>query len=186
MTSIGTYAFSGCKGLAAAIIPNSVTEILNYAYYGCTGLASVAIPGSVKEIGNYAFSGCTGLGTAVSRINNPEEKQYNYSGSKIYTFERIPATATLYVPKGTLEQYRLDKYQTSKPNPWLAFGTVIEVEEGDVNADGSVSVADVTAIYDYLLNSDPKHLAASDVNADGVVSVSDITALYDILLGNDN
>lgn len=54
---------------------------------------------------------------------------------------------------------------------------------GDVNGDGEVTVADVTAIYNYLLNDDQTYLATSDVNGDGVVTATDVTIIYNILLG---
>ena len=61
ITSIGSYAFSGCTGLTEITIPNSVTSIGNYAFRGCTGLTEVTIPDSVTTIGSSAFNGCTGL-----------------------------------------------------------------------------------------------------------------------------
>ena len=53
----------GCK---VSMIPNdgSVTRIGTYAFSGCRGLTSITIPDSVTSIGNYAFKGCNSL-TAV-------------------------------------------------------------------------------------------------------------------------
>ena len=51
---------------------------------------------------------------------------------------------------------------------------------GDVNGDGVVSGADVTALYNYLLNNTQVN-GNPDVNGDGVVSGADVTALYEIL-----
>ena len=55
---------------------------------------------------------------------------------------------------------------------------------GDVNGDGVVTSADITAIYDFLLNNDASSLVNGDVNNDGNITSSDITSVYDILLGN--
>lgn len=61
-------------------------------------------------------------------------------------------------------------------------------EVGDANHDHSVSIADVTAIIDYLLS--PANSSActicADVNGDQSVSISDVTALIDRLLGATN
>ena len=55
---------------------------------------------------------------------------------------------------------------------------------GDVNGDGSVSIADVTALIDYLLSGDDSgiNLSAADTNQDTNVSIADVTALIDYLL----
>jgi hypothetical protein len=55
---------------------------------------------------------------------------------------------------------------------------------GDVNQDGVVTAADVTEIYNYLLNGTTTFINTSDVNGDGVITAADITSIYDILLGN--
>ncbi len=65
VTSIGYYAFYGCKGLTSVTIPDGVTSIGNSAFRGCTGLISVTIPESVTSIEDSAFRGCTGLTSVI-------------------------------------------------------------------------------------------------------------------------
>ncbi|MBQ3323817.1 MAG: dockerin type I repeat-containing protein [Muribaculaceae bacterium] len=55
---------------------------------------------------------------------------------------------------------------------------------GDVNCDGVVTSADITALYNYLLNSDETFIATSDVNGDGAITSADVTMVYSILMGN--
>ena len=57
---------------------------------------------------------------------------------------------------------------------------------GDVNEDGTVSIADVTALIDYLLGAtvSPFNTSAADVNRDGEIKVADVSALIDLLLAN--
>ena len=62
---------------------------------------------------------------------------------------------------------------------------VDEVIVGDVNGDGSVNAADVTALYNYILNGDQTYLATSDVNRDDAVNAGDVTAVYNIILGQN-
>ena len=58
---------------------------------------------------------------------------------------------------------------------------------GDVDNNGIVSIADVTALIDYLLSGDATgiNLDAADCNRDHVVDIADVTSLIDyILTGN--
>ena len=56
---------------------------------------------------------------------------------------------------------------------------------GDVNMDGSVNIADVTTLIDYLLGGDESiiDIVAADVEQDCMVNIADVTALIDRLLG---
>ena len=66
----------------------------------------------------------------------------------------------------------------------MAFPEEPQVIKGDVNNDGSVSIADVTQLIDYILGGDPTsvNLLAADVDNNGDIGVSDITALIDMIL----
>ena len=68
-------------------------------------------------------------------------------------------------------------------NAWVTVNGEVEHEGvlGDVNGDGIVSGADVTALYNVLLD-DAVVAGDADVNGDGVVSGADVTALYNLLL----
>lgn len=55
---------------------------------------------------------------------------------------------------------------------------------GDVNCDGVVTSADITALYNYLLNNDETFIATSDVNGDSAITSADVTMVYSILMGN--
>ena len=58
---------------------------------------------------------------------------------------------------------------------------------GDVNNDGAVSIADVTALVNIILGKDDSgyNRGAADVNADGSISIADVTALVNIILGKN-
>ena len=58
---------------------------------------------------------------------------------------------------------------------------------GDVNRDGSITIADVTALVNFLLGKDDTEPyvydhEAADANADGSITIADVTALVNILL----
>ena len=52
---------------------------------------------------------------------------------------------------------------------------------GDVNSDGSVTTADVTALVNYLHGSGTVNLTAADANKDGAVDIADVTAINNII-----
>lgn len=53
---------------------------------------------------------------------------------------------------------------------------------GDVNGDGEVTISDVNAVIDIILNGD-SDITGADVNGDGEVGISDVNAVIDIILG---
>ena len=62
---------------------------------------------------------------------------------------------------------------------------------GDVNHDGDITIADVTALVNIILgkDDDEPHLynhVAADVNDDSSVTIADVTALVNIILGKNN
>jgi glycosidase len=56
---------------------------------------------------------------------------------------------------------------------------------GDVNLDGEINIADVTALIDYLLSPsvDSQSIEYADVDNDGELSIGDVSFLIDIILG---
>lgn len=71
----------------------------------------------------------------------------------------------------------------------LAMGAVlmlampISANKWDVTGDGQITAADITAVYNKLLNNDTTYPEnAYDVNGDGNVTAADVTAIYDVML----
>ncbi len=61
ITSIGCYAFSGCRNLTRVTIPDSVTTIERWAFMDCSRLADITFSNSLKVIEEHAFKGCSNL-----------------------------------------------------------------------------------------------------------------------------
>ncbi|MBR5638338.1 MAG: carbohydrate-binding domain-containing protein, partial [Muribaculaceae bacterium] len=69
---------------------------------------------------------------------------------------------------------------------YMMFGLGAEenpVVAGDVNGDGDVTSADVTALYNWLLSNDDTALVNGDQDGDGSITSGDVTFVYNILLG---
>ncbi len=75
-----------------------------------------------------------------------------------------------YYPGGYINVWRLSKEGSSL--------------RGDVDMDGTVGIADATALIDYILSSDATglDLVAADCDLDGNVGIADATALIDYIL----
>ena len=99
--------------------------------------------------------------TATPKTSSYGTLQYNAASPRFTTYTSTQEKAVLYyrIPKTTLL--------------------------GDVNGDGKVTIADVTALVNILLGKDTAgyNLKAADVNSDGGRTIADVTALVNILLG---
>ena len=85
-------------------IPNSVTSIGRYAFQGCRGLTELTIPNSVTSIGLLAFNACTSLLSVTSLNLLPPTAPL---GFELVCFDdETYQNATLHVPAGCKEAYQ--------------------------------------------------------------------------------
>ena len=98
VTSIGDWAFDGCRSLTSIIIPSGVTSIGMYAFRGCTSLTSINIPSSVTSIGNTAFDSCSSLtSVTVEATTPPTLGRYVFNGTN---------NCPIYVPSQSVNAYK--------------------------------------------------------------------------------
>jgi len=153
VTSIGESAFYSC-GMTSVVIPNGVISIGNSAFAYCTYLNSLDIPSSVTSIGSGAFQSCSNLTTAVipSSVTSIGKRAFYNNFDLISIFSYITDVfvtgeeafsdcekATLYVPHGTVEAYKLTA-------DWNSFSKIEEKPQAFVvscNDKGKVRMTNV-------------------------------------------
>ena len=95
----------------------------------------------------------------------------------------LPDTQYSFDVKAIYDPQVYGKAESSWSN-MIFFKTLAGGLYGDVNCDGYVNSADVTALYQYILNGNTTYQATSDVNGDGQINSADVTAVYRIILGS--
>ena len=160
VTTIGEGAFTNCSSLASVNIPNSVTTIGKMAFSHCSSLASIDIPNSVTTIGKFAFAYCFSLasvniGESVTTIGLGAFIYCYYITSVTCLAKECPVcdkglwnnifsvfdTATLYVPKQSI-----DAYKTT--DPWSDFVNVVALEDTGIEGKPTDNAPRVDAVYD--------------------------------------
>lgn len=132
--------------------------------------------------GNYRFSA-----TAIARDNF-----YLYANASTASAQEDGSRASV-VTRVVDGKLRVGARAVGSTSSWVAFDDArleyLGVSlSGDVNRDGSVTIADVTALVNIILGKDnvePYQYdhSAADVNMDGTITIADVTALVNIILG---
>ena len=129
VTSIGSYAFSGCSSLTSIEIPNSVTLIGERAFGVCGSLTLVVIPDSVTSIGSGAFNGCSGLTSVV--IGNSVTSIGSYAFFDCYKLvEVINNSPYITVAKGDLSNGFIGYYALSVSNCDVSYISKLSNDNG--------------------------------------------------------
>ena len=92
--------------LAEFTIPNSVTSIGKYAFHGCKSLTRVTIPDSVISIGYWAFNNCSSLKEVYCKPTTPPTGGQNM-------FHNNASSRKIYVPIGSGATYKTAEYWSS-------------------------------------------------------------------------
>ena len=135
LTCIESYAFSGCSNLTSITIPEGVDSIGKEAFYGCTKIPTITLPTTLKYLEEHAFYGCSRLKEVYCLA-----KEVPYTSS-LWPSNMIPgyifydpsektspqmpiASATLYVPAGSINTYK--GYEN-----WSQFGSILPIPATD-------------------------------------------------------
>mgnify|MGYP004608835671 CR=1 FL=1 len=137
ITKIGTGTFQGCSGLTSVTLPAGITEIGECAFYGCSGLTSLTLPAGLTQIDDYAFSECSGL-TSIYVYAEKVPK----IGEDVFT-GCDAKKCTVYVPKGTYDDYWLSDFRNY-------FENIVEFDATGI--DKTTTSTDVEEVSRYSVN----------------------------------
>lgn len=130
VTDIKRGAFRDCKNLTKIVIPNSVVSIDKLVFDGCAALGEIDFPSSITEI-HRGFEGCDNIRTVYCHWDVPLSCELDFE-------DKVIRYATLYVPKGTKNEYE-------KVDPWRNFWNI---EEYDALSSIDQLVADEDDLFD--------------------------------------
>lgn len=138
-----------------------------------------ASPLSTEPVGEAVTVDYADLYDATNKVNK----------TKIVTLtaEQPSVDCTLYLRTTPMEDDEVVN-DVRPSNNVLPVSLVGKNMPGDVNRDGLVNIADVTAMVNIILgkdNSNYNHVAA-DMNQDNKINVTDVTALVNNILGKDS
>ena len=189
--------------LTGITIPDNVEVIQMGAFLGCVNLKTIDL-NHVRRVDYATFIGCINLEEIHIRVPAAEMEfgwAVFHSTTDMLPKEVIPAT--IYVPKGELQNYinkfanpydLEDEYaMTWEENVLYEFYINGRLKEegdgpdpgihGDVDGDGEVTITDVSGLIDILLmGSASSAPAGADVDGNGEVTITDVSALIDYLL----
>lgn len=170
-----------------AVIPEDAVTLVALSCYRNSHITSVTLPTAIS-IGDLVFAGCP-ITEVISLAKRPrylpngafKDKYYDYYPTDNREPDKIFENATLYVPKGSKEIYEAS-------SEWNLFEHIEElpaVVRGDTNNDGTLEVADYTALVDHMLGKavNGYHPTAADADEDGRITARDFVSLNALLAG---
>ena len=80
LTKIGFCAFSSCSSLADITLPQTLTNLGAQSFYGCKSLTTVSIPSGITSIGGFTFYGCSRLEMVVLPVSVTSVVNYGFAG----------------------------------------------------------------------------------------------------------
>lgn len=95
---LGRETFMRYSNVEKLKLPNSLSSLGFRTFYGCTGLTELTIPANVVHFSS-AFEYCCNLKKVTCLAAHPPITDE-------YAFEDITREAKLYVPEGSIEEYR--------------------------------------------------------------------------------
>jgi len=155
------FMFIGCSSLTKLDLSSFNTANVKYMYalfYDCSNLQTIYV----------------GEGWSTAAVDDSRDMFFNCNSL-------VGGQGTTYNSSHIDKTYAHVDGGPSNPGYFTAKNIDLR---GDVDGDNDVTIADVSALIDYLLTGDPTGVNLSAANCDGDidVSIADVSALIDYLL----
>ena len=180
--------FRECSALTTLDVSHfntaSVTKMRSM-FFACSALTSL-------DLSNWSTANVTDMSLMFRDCSNLTTIHCNDNwnqGDELVSVNMFEGCTSLVGGRGTAynSSYTDATYAhaDASNNPGYFTGTFLL---GDVNGDGSITIADVTALVNIILGKDTEghyNRAAADVNLDESITIADVTALVNIILGKN-
>ena len=165
-----SYLFGACPSLTTLDLSSFNTATvtnMSYMFVNCSNLKTIYVGDGWSTEGLTAANSSTNMFAACTSI--------------------VGGKGTTYDANHWDKEYaRIDGGPESETPGYLT--EKVDFLLGDVNGDGSITIADVTALVNIILGKDTAgqyNRAAADVNLDESITIADVTALVNIILGKN-
>lgn len=151
----------------------SIKVIEPYAFYNNSQeMDTMYLPSTVVFLGDSAMAGMTGMLTLKTDAEDVPEL-----GIDVWAGVNQPEIPLLTPSAESKAQYQ-------EADQWMYFFFAPDFLRGDVNMDGRVNIADITALIDFIMSSSDEEISelAADMDEDGEITISDVTELIDYVL----
>lgn len=192
VTKTAVFDFSSPEALAQLGLPTPTSSTPTYLQNNITVGDITFIPGSSSPRSTYyqnqyTFYTTSGNTFSFQAASGATIKRVDFDG--FYAQQRFTASPAGFDSGNTYWSGSTSKvtFTGTGGNSLFSMTVTYEMEETnynpcDVNRDGAVTAADITALYNYLLNNEMTYYNSCDVNGDGNITSSDVTAVYNYLL----
>ena len=194
-TKTAVFDFSSPEALAQLGLPTPTSSTPTYLHNNITVGDITLIPGSSSPRSSfyqnqYTFYTASGNSFSFQAGSGATIKRVNFNG--FYSKQNFTASPAGFDSGNTYWSGSTSKvtFTGTSGNSLFSMTVTYEVEVPDynpcdVNRDGVVTSADITAIYNFMLNNDMTYYSSCDVNGDGNITSADVTTLYNYLLNGE-
>ena len=177
----------------------NANQLTSINVQGCTVLNDLNV--ECNKLTSLSVQGCNALRTINCCINKISASGVNTLINSLCTIPSGSQGALRYIYPGYSSSNYVEnnvnltdaQVMSARNKRWVPYKynasswvVIPAAVPGDVNGDGNVTSADITALYDVLLNNNYSHVVNGDQTGDGQITAADVTKVYTIMLGGQN